>query len=161
MLPAAIKGRMDVLGAAETGSGKTLAFAIPIIHGILLDQRREEEEVGKDDEDGKDVEVDSEEASECEKELISDEEFEDMSDEEGTEEGCVKVVNDVTFDFDDEGEFFAPPFELFKSTKAEVAPGKRLRALVLTPTRELAMQGPNSIKMFGFGFSLTNGLSFG
>lgn len=34
-LPPAIKGRRDILGAAETGSGKTLAFGIPIIHGIL------------------------------------------------------------------------------------------------------------------------------
>ena len=135
VLPAAIKGRMDVLGAAETGSGKTLAFAIPIIHGILEDRRREEEAEG-------DGEVSSEEAGE-EKELISDEEFEDMSDEEGDQAGCVKVVNDVVFDFDDEGEFFAPPLELFEPAKSEAAaaaPGKRLRALVLAPTRELAMQ---------------------
>ena len=134
VLPAAIKGRMDVLGAAETGSGKTLAFAIPIIHGILLDRRREEE-------DGE-AEGSSSGEEESEKELISDEEFEDMSDEEGTEAGCVKVVNDVAFDFDDEGEFFAPPIELFESANAEsaAASGKRLRALVLTPTRELAMQ---------------------
>ena len=131
VLPAAIRGRMDVLGAAETGSGKTLAFAIPIIHGILQDRRREEEQ------DGEDGETDGE-AEETEKELISDEEFEDMSDEEGTEAGCVKVVNDVVFDFDDEGEIFAPPIELFATEKERS--GKRLRALVLTPTRELAMQ---------------------
>lgn len=34
-LPAAIMGRRDILGAAETGSGKTLAFGIPILSGIL------------------------------------------------------------------------------------------------------------------------------
>ncbi|KAL1115127.1 hypothetical protein AAG570_007158, partial [Ranatra chinensis] len=34
-IPAAIKGRRDLLGAAETGSGKTLAFGIPIIFGIM------------------------------------------------------------------------------------------------------------------------------
>lgn len=34
-LPAAILGRRDILGAAETGSGKTLAFGIPMIHGIM------------------------------------------------------------------------------------------------------------------------------
>lgn len=34
-LPAAILGRRDILGAAETGSGKTLAFGIPILNGIL------------------------------------------------------------------------------------------------------------------------------
>ncbi|XP_042864614.1 ATP-dependent RNA helicase DDX24-like [Penaeus japonicus] len=42
-IPPAIKGRMDIIGAAETGSGKTLAFGIPIIHGILLDKEREAE----------------------------------------------------------------------------------------------------------------------
>merc|ERR1711971_1120110 len=36
-LPAAIKGKMDIVGAAETGSGKTLAFGLPIIQGILED----------------------------------------------------------------------------------------------------------------------------
>ncbi|CAF0864816.1 unnamed protein product [Rotaria sordida] len=30
-LPAAIRDRLDIIGAAETGSGKTLAFAIPIL----------------------------------------------------------------------------------------------------------------------------------
>ena len=54
------------------------------------------------------------------------------------------MVNDVVFDFDDEGEIFAPPIELFESStkaaKAAAIPGKRLRALVLAPTRELAMQ---------------------
>jgi ATP-dependent RNA helicase DDX24/MAK5 len=43
LLPAAIKGRMDVMGAAETGSGKTLAFGIPILHGILADKKREKD----------------------------------------------------------------------------------------------------------------------
>ncbi|KAG0724200.1 ATP-dependent RNA helicase DDX24 [Chionoecetes opilio] len=42
-LPAAIKERMDIIGAAETGSGKTLAFGIPIIHGILSDKQYEAE----------------------------------------------------------------------------------------------------------------------
>ncbi|XP_067627290.1 ATP-dependent RNA helicase DDX24 [Eurosta solidaginis] len=34
-LPAAIMGKKDILGAAETGSGKTLAFGIPILTGIM------------------------------------------------------------------------------------------------------------------------------
>lgn len=38
IIPSAILGRMDVVGAAETGSGKTLAFAIPIIDAILRDR---------------------------------------------------------------------------------------------------------------------------
>merc|ERR1719239_886611 len=40
-LPAAIKGKMDIVGAAETGSGKTLAFGLPIIQGILEDREYE------------------------------------------------------------------------------------------------------------------------
>ncbi|EDW91421.1 ATP-dependent RNA helicase DDX24 [Drosophila yakuba] len=39
-LPAAIHGKKDILGAAETGSGKTLAFGIPMLAGIMeLKQR--------------------------------------------------------------------------------------------------------------------------
>jgi len=33
----AIKGRKDIVGAAETGSGKTLAFSLPILHRILVE----------------------------------------------------------------------------------------------------------------------------
>lgn len=36
----AIRDRLDILGAAETGSGKTLAFAIPMIHAVLQWQKR-------------------------------------------------------------------------------------------------------------------------
>ncbi|XP_058790963.1 ATP-dependent RNA helicase DDX24 isoform X2 [Phymastichus coffea] len=34
-IPSAIFGNKDILGAAETGSGKTLAFGIPILNGII------------------------------------------------------------------------------------------------------------------------------
>ncbi|PNJ33966.1 DDX24 isoform 6 [Pongo abelii] len=37
---AAIRDKLDILGAAETGSGKTLAFAIPMIHAVLQWQKR-------------------------------------------------------------------------------------------------------------------------
>ncbi|XP_043222235.1 ATP-dependent RNA helicase DDX24-like [Amphibalanus amphitrite] len=39
-LPAAIRGRMDVVGAAETGSGKTLAFALPVLYGVMKEMQR-------------------------------------------------------------------------------------------------------------------------
>ena len=36
----AVKGRCDVIGAAETGSGKTLAFGLPILHRLAHATRR-------------------------------------------------------------------------------------------------------------------------
>ncbi|CAN0597362.1 unnamed protein product, partial [Laminaria digitata] len=35
VLPKAILGRKDIIGAAETGSGKTLAFGLPVLSEIL------------------------------------------------------------------------------------------------------------------------------
>ena len=40
VLPAALHGRRDVIGAAETGSGKTLAFGLPILHRLLEEEVR-------------------------------------------------------------------------------------------------------------------------
>ena len=37
-LPAAIRDRLDIIGAAQTGSGKTLAFALPILQLISQEQ---------------------------------------------------------------------------------------------------------------------------
>lgn len=41
VLPPAIFGRKDILGAAETGSGKTLSYGIPIISGIINLKKQE------------------------------------------------------------------------------------------------------------------------
>ena len=134
-LPAAIGGHADVLGAAETGSGKTLAFAIPIIHGILADRESEESM--------EEQEVASEE------EESSDEE-EDMENDE-LETGCIRVVNDVEFNFDvdiieEEPVAYVNPFlNGSKGKKRKFQVGK-LRALILTPTRELAIQVKNHIQ---------------
>ena len=48
----AIKGRCDVIGAAETGSGKTLAFGLPILHRLLTQMDAEAED--SDSESGSD-----------------------------------------------------------------------------------------------------------
>lgn len=37
-IPAAIRDKRDIIGAAQTGSGKTLAFGIPIIHYLLAER---------------------------------------------------------------------------------------------------------------------------
>ena len=39
-LPAAIRDRRDVIGAAQTGSGKTLAFGLPIMQRLLQDRQQ-------------------------------------------------------------------------------------------------------------------------
>lgn len=127
--PALGGGRMDILGAAETGSGKTLAFGIPILAGILADKEREEKEA-----EGDDVEMASEENpegsddEEFDRELISDSEFSDMSDSEA-QFGCVKVVNDVKFDFggeeeskEEEEEFYMPPMEVLENMEVWTPP---------------------------------------
>jgi len=56
-LPPAMKGRCDVIGAAQTGSGKTLAFALPILHRLLS------QGIGLPDDDDEDKDDDDEEKS--------------------------------------------------------------------------------------------------
>lgn len=168
VLPAAIKGRMDIIGAAETGSGKTLAFGIPIIHGILSDKKREAErqnsgedsgveysdqEVSEDEEQLSEEDVDfGQEDSESEEELCispansdgdgddddensndneSEDDCENTNKEFGSDLGCVKVIDNMDFDFLEE------EMEVDRVTETPLRP---LRALIVTPTRELAIQ---------------------
>lgn len=97
-LPAAIRDRRDIIGAAQTGSGKTLAFGLPILH-VLAQTRRA--------------------AGEAVERLRGDEEA----------EAAMSVDADTPSNSADAD---AP------STPTS-AP-RRLRALVLAPTRELALQ---------------------
>lgn len=170
VLPAAIKGRMDVIGAAETGSGKTLAFGIPIIHGILVDKKNEAEHLQEDEEDSGVENSDNElqENSMIEEKILENsenseernDEAQDLSvdeEDEAAEEGssgdnsdindfqddklseinsedksfgCVRVVDNVDFDFPEA----KMAFEKAKGSQ------NKLRALIITPTRELAIQ---------------------
>ena len=65
------------------------------------------EEQAQDEHDTDEDNDEDDDDDEVEKELIDDSDFEDMSDSEA-QVGCVKVVNDVVFDFegmDEDGKF--------------------------------------------------------
>jgi len=51
VLHPAIKGRMDIVGAAETGSGKTLAFGLPILQRLMQDEEESKWYEDYDDEE--------------------------------------------------------------------------------------------------------------
>lgn len=94
-----------------------MAFVIPIIHGIL--ELRKKEAATKSDQEykeEKEVESDYDETSFTE----------ENSDVEGDLRSCVKVIDNVKFDFEE--------------SNSKSHSGNKLRALIITPTRELAVQ---------------------
>uniref|UniRef100_A0A673YFI1 ATP-dependent RNA helicase n=1 Tax=Salmo trutta TaxID=8032 RepID=A0A673YFI1_SALTR len=135
-LPPAIRDHMDIVGAAETGSGKTLSFAIPMIHHILEWKERADESEGATDgqtEPGTQVEslylptVEESEDKDADDDEKIIEEDEEMYHED---ERCVKVVENMEFDFDNTAE----------EETLKVSEKQPLLGLVLCPTRELAVQ---------------------
>ena len=133
VIPAAVEDRRDIVAAAETGSGKTLAFGLPMLNGIIKAHERKASE----DESGVN---EPSEKNDTEKETSgkdsSEDEFEDMSEDDEGKSGCVKVVNDVEFDFEMDIDDTVNRLR----EKLPYNKQKRLQALVLTPTRELAIQ---------------------
>ncbi|NXU86140.1 DDX24 helicase, partial [Xiphorhynchus elegans] len=131
-LPSAIRDNMDVLGAAETGSGKTLAFAIPMIHSVLQWQKSNSSTT-RNDSGSKESQQHHDKTiweDEDEAEKVTCQQVEDSEDDDDASftTGCVKVLENVEFDCDDE-------------TQNVGSHKKRpLLGLVLTPTRELAVQ---------------------
>ncbi|KAI5636195.1 DEAD/DEAH box helicase domain-containing protein [Phthorimaea operculella] len=149
-LPAAIHGRRDILGAAETGSGKTLAFGLPILTGIMdlkekaalgqdvhnlpykkLSNKKKEKNTGerkKKREPSVDEGNDSDDENYIHlSDMLDSDDLKDSSSGEENEEnddsiGCVKVIDNI------------------EMPTSAVHTGKPLYALILTPTRELAIQ---------------------
>ena len=140
VIPSAIEDHRDIVAAAETGSGKTLAFGIPIITGIVEARQCTPADIEGAELDSENVNVldKNRNLKESDSNEVSDaESFEDMSDDETQNSGCVKVVNNVIFDFETdivEGEQSSKHFSDIQLKR------KKLQALVLTPTRELAIQ---------------------
>ena len=140
VIPSAIEDHRDIVAAAETGSGKTLAFGIPIITGIVEARQCNPADIEGAELDSENVNVldINRSLKESDSNEVSDaESFEDMSDDETQNTGCVKVVNNVIFDFETdivEGE------QSSKHVSDIQLKRKKLQALVLTPTRELAIQ---------------------
>ncbi|XP_046461202.1 ATP-dependent RNA helicase DDX24-like [Daphnia pulex] len=146
-LPTAMKGRKDIVGAAETGSGKTLAFGIPILNGILKDKefelkklkQNEEESEDSDDADDSDENNDdghtSNKKQRVEKKAVVAEE--DSDDSGGQMEDFGGGIGRVrVFDVVELG-----------NQKTKIIKGqKKLRALIITPTRELAVQIEKHLK---------------
>ncbi|XP_028677272.1 ATP-dependent RNA helicase DDX24 [Erpetoichthys calabaricus] len=127
-LPSAIRDKRDVFGAAETGSGKTLAYGIPMIHSILEWKKLSEEKSAEEEsfESQDDLKETCDQVSEAASDTTEEEGDDNQEEIEPDQLGCVKVVDNVVFDF--EGKETTP-----KSKKP-------LLGLVLTPTRELAVQ---------------------
>lgn len=131
-LPSAIRDNMDVLGAAETGSGKTLAFAIPMIHSVLQWQKSNNS-TNRNDSVSKESHQHHDEPrweNEDEAEKLTHQQVEDSGDEDDASftTGCVKVLENAEFDSSD------------KTLTVGSDKNRPLLGLVLTPTRELAVQ---------------------
>ena len=130
VLNPAIKGRCDVIGAAETGSGKTLAFGLPILHRLLTQMDAEAED------------SDSESGSDSDAKEGGDEEGDGTNADDGERQkgGSDSESDPFANIVDETGRSGAGAgFRLPKRRKA-------LRALIVAPTRELAMQVCDMLK---------------
>ncbi|GMH35913.1 hypothetical protein BSKO_03781 [Bryopsis sp. KO-2023] len=196
-IPAAVRDRKDILGAAQTGSGKTLAFGLPIIQMILQERDRpkkkkqatnlpgsiefqkpdgmsaseepkhlsnsedslELEEILDEDEnlesppqesapkgtsggDDMDVDLDLEEASGGDASAGSESELENGIDdaEIAALNKALGISSDKTMEEDMEEDL---------DLKLDGDEEKRLKALILAPTRELALQVCKHLQAFG------------
>lgn len=120
-------GRKDILGAAETGSGKTLAFGIPILNGIMqLKDNSNEFQYRKTSTSTKKIESTVHSSSISTVTKSKKYRRPDRDNNTPPPEECNN---------------FPIPIKSKDSTELDIdCSGKPLYALILTPTRELAVQ---------------------
>lgn len=117
-IPAAIMGRKDILGAAETGSGKTLAFGIPILNGIIELKKNGQFMQGRTPKSIK-------------SKPKADDERKPASNNRNERDNLTPPPEEINnFPSDDESD----------DLNVKTCDANPLYALVLTPTRELAVQ---------------------
>jgi ATP-dependent RNA helicase DDX24/MAK5 len=140
----------DYVVSAETGSGKTLVFALPILQRILMEKtkkgtlvtsdralpgyRRTRAEANLEEEEENAQEDEEEEADEP-----ADEEHAEGADEEGAA-GDGEEADEEAEDFAEDEEEEAEEEGLDPLSDEAVGAIRVLHSLILTPTRELAIQ---------------------
>uniref|UniRef100_A0A1I8ISD1 ATP-dependent RNA helicase n=3 Tax=Macrostomum lignano TaxID=282301 RepID=A0A1I8ISD1_9PLAT len=156
-IPAALRDRRDVLGAAETGSGKTLAFGIPVIQRIMTMKSASATRAAAvkqladiDDDDNDDVgdQADAIESADEDADQSPDEaELAECGWADGDIEEDLGLLAGSLTELGPDGQPVGAPQTLaysaenvFEDDGSAKKRGGRLYCLVLTPTRELAKQ---------------------
>ncbi len=155
-IPVLLKGR-DLLGCAQTGTGKTAAFAIPILQ-LLHKEKQELREKAAAAANGETAEETH--ATDAEETVPPDaSDFSGYADQAPSEGGHGRESGhgqDGKFDRNRRRRKPGAPPEV--PGAVQVAP---IRALILTPTRELALQIEESFLAYGKNLDLSIAVVFG
>eukprot|EP00106_Octopus_bimaculoides_P007601 XP_014775043.1 PREDICTED: ATP-dependent RNA helicase DDX24-like [Octopus bimaculoides] len=140
----AIEYKQDIIGAAATGSGKTLAFGIPILYNIMEDEKIKASKSEKLETDNENNESSLAPGKEDEgKSSDENEALETDNDNQNVEINVTatnrELLEDEVEDDDDEDSVFK------KFEESQIPEDDGLKALILTPTRELAVQVKNHL----------------
>ncbi len=155
-IPLLLKGR-DLLGCAQTGTGKTAAFAIPILQ--LLHQEKQEKQKKREQQTLENAETDSVEGASASEAAVQEAKPAETaqpsappSQESGFRHGDQRDDRRGRGRRRKPG---APPPE------AGAVPVDPIRALILTPTRELALQIEESFLAYGKNLPLSIAVVYG